>query len=369
MAEATGPLKRSPLEAEHVALGAKMGPFAGWNMPIEYAGTLKEHRAVREAVGLFDLTHLGKVFVEGDGSLDLLQHAFSNDIAKIEIGAAQYNLCLNGNGGIVDDVIVYRLGEMRWLVVPNAANREKVHGLMQDSARETGAGALATIEDWVLLAPQGPRSKELVVPQFAQAEPLEYMHCTDASYADAPAVVSRSGYTGEVGYELIVPSATAPALWRELLERGADLGIRPIGLAARDTLRLEMGYPLHGSDIDESTTPLQAASSWAVAFDTDFRGKEALVKQKEEGIPDRLWGLRMVDKLIPRAHYPVFAGDEQVGETTSGTFSPTLRIGIAMAYLAPRDRFAPGDRVEIDVRGKRGEAEVVKLPFVESSPK
>ncbi|MCA1727546.1 MAG: glycine cleavage system aminomethyltransferase GcvT [Actinobacteria bacterium] len=369
MTQADATLKRSPLEAEHVALGAKMGPFAGWYMPIEYAGTLAEHRAVREAVGLFDLVHLGKVFVEGEGSLELLQHCFSNDIAKIDVGAAQYNLCLNQDGGIVDDVIVYRLGELRWLVVPNAANREKVHALMEASGVEVGVGALATIEDWMLIAPQGPRARELVVPLFPEAEPLEYMHCSEAQYHDVPAVVSRSGYTGEPGYELIVPEETAVPLWRELLERGEDLGVRPIGLAARDTLRLEMGYPLHGNDIDETTTPLQAAASWAVAMDTEFRGRDALLRQKEFGIPNRLWGLRMTGKLIPRAHYAVYGGDEPVGETTSGTFSPTLRIGIAMAYLAPRDRFKPGDTVEIDVRGRRGEAQVVKFPFVDSSPK
>jgi aminomethyltransferase len=365
MAQVDEALKRSPLEAEHVALGAKMGAFAGWYMPIEYAGTLSEHKAVREDVGVFDLVHLGKVFVEGPGSPDLLQHAFSNDIAKIAVGAAQYNLCLNDEGGIVDDVIVYRLGEERWLVVPNAANRDRVHELMEASGREAGAGATATIEDWVLLAPQGPRAKAIVTAIFPEAEPLEYMHCTDAAYRDVPAVVSRSGYTGEPGYELIVPAETATELWRELLAAGAT----PAGLGARDTLRLEMGYPLHGNDISEATTPLQAALSWAVAMDTEFRGKEAVAKQKEAGIPDRLWGLRVEGKLIPRSHYGIFDGEERVGETTSGTFSPTRRYGIAMGYLAPRDRFKEGDRVQIDVRGKRADAEVVKPPFVDSSPK
>ena len=358
-------LKRSPLEAEHVALGARMGPFAGWFMPIEYEGTLAEHRAVREDVGAFDLVHLGKVFVEGAGGLDLLQHCFTNDVARIEPGAAQYNLCLDERGGIVDDVIVYRLGEERWLVVPNAANRDRVHALMLESASVTGAQAMATIEEWVLIAPQGPRARDVVVPLFPEAEPLEYMHCTDAMWRDVPAVVSRSGYTGELGYELIVPAQTSVELWRAVLAAGA----RPCGLGARDTLRLEMGYPLHGNDIDETTTPLQAAASWAVALDTEFRGRDALVKQKEEGIPDRLWGLKMTGRLIPRAHYPVYAGDERVGETTSGTFSPTLRVGIALAYLAPRERFSAGDRVEVDVRGRRGEAEVVRPPFVPSSPK
>ena len=359
---------RTPLEAEHRALGARIAPFAGWLMPIEYRGTLAEHRAVREAVGLFDLTHLGKVMVEGSGALDLLQRAFTNDQSRVEEGGAQYNMLLNDRGGIVDDLIVYRIGPERYLVVPNAANTAKVHTALLELAKPGVDVVLRA--DLALLAPQGPKSPDLVEELFPEAAALDYMHGAEMLYRDVPLVVSRSGYTGERGYELFVPESLAVDLWRELLRLGAPLGIEPAGLGARDTLRLEMGYPLHGNDISEERTPLEAGLSWAVAFDKgEFLGREALVQQKDEGIPSRLWGLRMKDKLIPRPHYAVRAGGDQVGETTSGTFSPSLKVGIAMAYLSPRDRFKAGDEVEIDIRGRSGVAEVVKPPFVDASPK
>jgi aminomethyltransferase len=363
-----GELQHSPLEPAHRALGAKLGPFAGWLMPIEYDGTLAEHRAVREAVGLFDLTHLGKVVVEGSEALSLLQRVFTNDLSKVGPGDAQYNLLLNERGGIVDDLIVYRTGEHRYLVVPNAANVLKVHRALLDHA--PGGTDVVLRSDLALVAPQGPRSFELIEDLFPEGPKLGYMQCTESSYRDTPMVVSRSGYTGERGFELFVPEDLALDLWGELTARGESMGLQPCGLAARDTLRLEMGYPLHGNDISDERTPLEAASGWAVSFDKGaFIGREALTRQKEEGIPARLWGLLMRDRLIPRAHYPVLADGDEVGETTSGTFSPTLRVGIAMAYLSPRDRFSAGDLVEVDVRGRRGAAEVVRPPFVPSSPK
>jgi glycine cleavage system T protein (aminomethyltransferase) len=368
MSETTSDLKRTPLEAEHRKLGAHLGAFAGWLMPIEYSGTLAEHRAVREAVGLFDLTHLGEITVAGPGALATLQATFTNDISKVGPGGAQYNMLLNERGGIVDDLIVYRIGDDEYLVVPNAANERDVHRSLLENVR---SGSMIELRnDLILIAPQGPRSFDLVGRLFPDAPGLDYMHCTKAEYRGQPAIVSRSGYTGERGFELWVPPDLAATLWEELLERGEPLGILPVGLAARDTLRLEMGYPLHGQDISQDRTPLEAAAAWAVSFDKgDFVGREPLLRQKEEGIPARLWGLRMQGRLIPRPHYPVFAGSEQVGETTSGTFSPTLRVGIAMAYLSPRDAFKAGDAVEVDVRGRRGEAEVVRPPFVDSNPK
>jgi aminomethyltransferase len=361
-------LKETPLAEEHRALGAHLGAFAGWLMPIEYRGTLAEHRAVREAVGLFDLTHLGKIMVEGAGALDSLQRTLTNDLEKVAVGGAQYGMALNEGGGIVDDLITYRIGEERYLVVPNAANLEKVNGAIME--RAAGSTDVALRPDLCILAPQGPRSFDLVGPVFPEAVALEYMHGAEFAYGGEPMVVSRSGYTGERGFELFAPEHLAMDLWRELLKLGEGIGLEPCGLAARDTLRLEMGYPLHGNDISEDRTPLEAGLSWAVALEKGgFTGRDALVRQKEEGIPTRLWGLRMRDRLIPRPHYGVFAEGAQVGETTSGTFSPTLRVGIAMAYLGPRDRFSPGDLVEIDVRGRRGEAEVIRPPFVDRSPK
>lgn len=361
--------RQTPLEAEHRALGARLGPFAGWLMPIEYEGTLAEHRAVREAVGLFDLSHLGKVAVEGPGALDVLQRTLTNDVSKVDVGGAQYNMVLNDRGGIVDDLIVYRIGDMRYLVVPNAANTAKVHAAILGQAGARPVDILLR-DELALIAPQGPRSFDLVGQVFPAAVSLGYMQGTEYPYQGRPVVVSRSGYTGERGFELFVSEDLAAALWRELLRLGEQLGVKPCGLGARDTLRLEMGYPLHGNDISEDRTPLEAGLTWAVWFDKgEFPGREALLQQKAEGVPSRLWGLRMKDRLIPRPHYPVLAPEGRVGETTSGTFSPTLKVGVAMAYLSPRDRFKAGDQVEIDVRGRRGHAEVVRPPFVDASPK
>jgi aminomethyltransferase len=362
-------LRHSPLEDEHRALGARLGPFAGWLMPIEYEGTLAEHRAVREAVGVFDLTHLGKVVVEGPAAFDLLQRTFTNDLSKVDVGGAQYNMLLNDRGGIVDDLIVYRVGERRYLVVPNAANTPSVHAALVSRAGSDPVDVVLR-NDLALIAPQGPRSFDLVGQIFPQAVTLGYMEGAEYPFGGSPMVVSRSGYTGERGFELFVPEWSAGELWRDLLRRGRAMGIQACGLGARDTLRLEMGYPLHGNDISQERTPLEAGLSWAVAMDKgDFPGREALARQKADGIPARLWGLRMRDRLIPRPHYALLAGEEQVGETTSGTFSPTLKVGIALAYVAPRDRLAAGDQVHVDVRGRRGSAEVVKPPFVGASPR
>jgi aminomethyltransferase len=362
-------LRRTPLEDEHRALGAKLGPFAGWLMPIEYAGTLAEHRGVRESVGLFDLMHLGKVVVEGPDALDLLQRTVTNDLRKVDPGRAQYNTVLNERGGIVDDLIVYRLGDERLFVVPNAANTEKVLATLRQQA-EGQDTSVEPHDDWCFLAVQGPRSVDVVQELFPEAAGLGYMHCTETQFEGSRVILTRSGYTGEVGFELFPSEGAIHDLWHSLLKVGEAQGIQPVGLGARDTLRLEMGYPLHGQDISEERTPLEAGLSWAVALDKGpFPGRDALLKQKEAGIPSRLWGLKMADRLIPRAHFGVFAGEERVGETTSGTFSPTLRLGIALAYLSPRDRFSEGDEVEVEVRKRRGRAIVTKPPFVDASPK
>ena len=362
-------LRRTPLEPEHRELGAKIGMFAGWAMPIEYRGTLAEHEAVRERAGLFDLMHLGKVTIDGPDAFEVLQRAVTNDLGKVPPGGAQYNNVLNDRGGIVDDVIVYRRGEDRWFTVPNGANTTKVHRILLEQA--AGADAEVVLhEDWAFLAVQGPRSPEIVGELFPQARELAYMQVTDAEFGGEPMILSRTGYTGEVGFELFPPEEVIHDLWAGLTAAGEPHGMEPIGLAARDTLRLEMGYPLHGQDISEERTPLEAGLGWAVALGKgEFLGSDALRRQKEEGIPDRLWGLEMEGRLIPRPHYGVFVADERVGETTSGTFSPTLRRGIAMAYLAPPERFVAGDRVEVDVRGRRGEAVLTKPPFVDRSPR
>ena len=363
-------LRRTPLEADHVALGAKLGPFAGWNMPIEYEGALAEHRHVRSGVGLFDLTHLGKVEVAGPGALGMLQRMVTNDLARASVGDALYNLVLNEGGGVIEDLIVYRLGEERYFVVPNASNAPRVLRMLEE---EKADGPLHLIyhQDWCFLAVQGPASTDVVAGLFPDATRLGFMECDEAEYHRRPVIVTRSGYTGEIGFELFTYQDVAPELWRDLLDRVRSAGGGPCGLAARDVLRLEMGYPLYGQDLFEASTALEAGLGWAVAMDKgEFRGKTALVRQREGGLPSRLRGLRMHERRhIPRAHYPVFVGDQLVGEVTSGTFSPLLGTGIALAYVWPGDVVELGQEVEVDIRGRRGTATVVQPPFVERSPR
>lgn len=363
-------LQHTPLEAEHQALGAKLGPFGGWSMPIEYAGALKEHEAVRERVGLFDLTHLGKVDVTGPGALDLLQRVVTNDVSRAAVGEALYNLVLNEGGGVIEDLIVYRLDDERYFVVPNAANAHRVLQILEETPAASRVH-LMYHQDWCFLAVQGPESVQVMQRLFPEASDLAFMQCVESEYKRRPVIVTRSGYTGEVGFELFTFQDVAHDLWSALLEAMEPYGGAPCGLAARDVLRLEMGYPLYGQDLFESVTALEAGLSWAVSFDKgDFRGRTSLLRQREEGLPSRLVGLRMHERRhIPRAHYPVFAEDQLIGEVTSGTFSPLLQTGIGLAYLRPADVATTGDTVEVDIRGRRGVADVVRPPFVDRNPR
>ncbi len=363
-------LKRTPLEAEHLRLGAKMAPFAGWQMPIEYEGALAEHRAVRSHVGLFDLTHLGKVEVVGAGALSMLQRLVTNDLSRARVGEALYNLVLNEGGGVIEDLIVYRLGEERYFVVPNASNAPRVLRMLEEEKADEPLH-LMYHQDWCFLAVQGPEATNVLEPMFPTAPSLAFMRCMETEYRRRPVIVTRSGYTGEVGFELFTYQDVAEQLWDELLGSVRALAGAPCGLASRDILRLEMGYPLYGQDLFEASTAFEAGLGWAVAMDKgDFRGRAALLRQQKEGLPSRLRGLRMHQRRhIPRAHYPVFLGDQLVGEVTSGTFSPTLGTGIALAYLWPGDVVELGREVEVDIRGRRGAATVVQPPFVDRSPR
>ncbi|MDP9330739.1 MAG: glycine cleavage system aminomethyltransferase GcvT [Actinomycetota bacterium] len=363
-------LKHSPLEQEHLRLGAKMGPFAGWLMPIEYEGALAEHRAVREGVGLFDLTHLGKVEVSGRGALGMLQRVVTNDLSSAAVGEAVYNLVLNDDGGVVEDLIVYRMAQDRYFVVPNAANAHRVLQLLEEETAEERVH-LVFHQDWCFIAVQGPESIRVVEQLFPEAGDLAFMQCAESEYRRRPVIVTRSGYTGEIGFELFTYQDIALNLWRDLTQAASAFGGAPCGLAARDVLRLEMGYPLYGQDLFESQTALEAGLAWAVAFDKgDFHGRAALLRQQEEGLPSRLRGLRMDERRnIPRSGYEVFAGDRAIGAVTSGTFSPTLRTGIGLAYVRPADVVKIGDDVEVDIRGRRAKAVVVSPPFVDRSPR
>lgn len=358
-------LAHSPLHDRHVALGAKMADFGGWEMPIEYpgGGVLREHQAVRERVGIFDVSHLGKARVAGPGAADFVNTAFTNDLRKIAPPKAQYTMCLDvATGGVVDDLIQYFEGEDDVFLVPNAANTTEVVRLLEAAAPE-GVSITNLHTEYGVIAVQGPKSTEVVAALGLPTE-LDYMSFERADWQGREVIVLRSGYTGEKGYELVPRWADAPALWDALVDAMAPYDGLPAGLGARDTLRTEMGYPLHGNDLSMDITPNMARAGWAVGWKKDaFWGKDALEAQKARRDYRLTWGLLATGRGIPRAHCAVLGADGQViGEVTSGTMSPTLKQGIALALL---DRgVAEGDEVTIDVRGRSLPATVVKPPFV-----
>jgi aminomethyltransferase len=361
-------LRRSPLYDRHVALGAKLADFGGWQMPIEYGaaggGVLKEHACVREAVGVFDVTHLGKALVTGPGAAGYVNAALTNDLGRIGPGQAQYTLCCDdATGGVVDDLIAYLHEVDRVFLVPNAANTAEVVRRLADGA-PAGVSVRNLHAEYGVLAVQGPRSADLLRALGLPAD-HDYMSFTVSAWQGREMVVCRTGYTGEHGYELLPSWSDTAELWDALLAAGADLGVRPCGLGARDTLRTEMGYPLHGQDLSLSITPLQARCGWAVGWDKPaFWGRQPLLAEKQAGPGRLLWGLSCTDRGIPRPHMAVLRGGAPVGELTSGTFSPTLRRGIGLALLDTSTGLRPGDEVVIDVRGRESPATVVKPPFV-----
>ncbi len=363
-------LRRSPLHDRHVALGAKLAPFGGWEMPLEYAGggVLKEHTAVREAVGLFDVSHLGKATVRGPGAVAFLNARLANDLDRIGPGQAQYTLCCDAGGGVVDDLIAYRFADDHVFLIPNAANTAEVVRRLRDGA-PPGITITDEHESFAVLAVQGPRSPDVLAAlNLPTAHP--YLSFETSSYGDTPLIVLRTGYTGAHGYELVVPSDRAGTVWDAVVKAGEGQGLRPAGLAARDTLRTEMGYPLHGQELSLDISPVQAGVTWAVGWSKpEFWGRDALLAEKAAGPRRRLWGLKALDRGIPRPHMPVLAGesDTVVGEVTSGTFSPSLRTGIALALLDTSAGLAPGAEVGVDVRGRRSAMQVVRPPFVASS--
>ena len=360
-------LLQSPLHERHVALGAKFAEFGGWSMPLEYpSGVVKEHTAVREAVGIFDVSHLGKAMVSGPGAAEHVNATLSNDLGKIAPGKAQYTLCCDAQtGGIVDDLIAYFHDDEHVLLVPNAANTAEVVRRLADAAPE-GVKVVDHHTEFAVLAVQGTRSDE-VLSAVGLPAGHEYMSFVEADFADSGVVVCRTGYTGERGYELIARNEIAGELWDRLLEAGAGSGMLPCGLGARDTLRTEMGYPLHGQDITIDVTPNQARLGWAVGWKKDaFWGRDALLAEKEAGPQRLLRGLLAVDRGIPRPGMLVsLAPDVPLCEITSGTFSPTLRKGIGMA-LVPTFVNAEAE-LGVDVRGRREIFRSTKLPFVDTS--
>jgi aminomethyltransferase len=365
----TDQLRRTPLYERHVALGAKFAEFGGWEMPLEYAGggVLKEHAAVREAVGLFDVSHLGKATVRGAGAAAFVNACLTNDLDRIGAGQAQYTLCCAEDGGVVDDLIAYRRGDDDIFLIPNAANTTEVVRRLE-AAAPTGVTVRNEHEAYAVLAVQGPHSAELLA-ELGLPTDHDYMAFATAAFAGTSLTVCRTGYTGEHGYELVVPAADATAVWDALAKAGEGHGLRAAGLAARDTLRTEMGYPLHGQDLSLQISPVQARAGWAIGWDKPaFWGREALLAEKQAGPRRLLWGIESLDRGIPRRHMTVLRGDTEIGEVTSGTFSPTRRVGIGLALLSTADGgVRPGDEVEVDVRGRRSTMRVVKPPFVTPS--
>ncbi len=359
-------LKHSPLHDRHLALGAKFAEFGGWEMPVEYpAGTLKEHQAVREAVGIFDVSHLGKASVTGAGAAAHVNGTLTNDLGRIEPGQAQYTLCCDAtSGGIVDDLIVYLHGDDNVFLVPNAANTAEVVRRLAEAA-PAGVTVTDQHDDFAIIAVQGPRSDE-VLESGGLPTAHAYMSWVSADVEGVPVTVCRTGYTGERGYELVVPSASAGLVWDLLVTAGASQAMLPCGLGSRDTLRTEMGYPLHGQDISPDVTPVEARLGWAVGWGKPaFWGKEALVAQKAEGARRTLRGLVATGRGIPRPHMSVsLTRDVPVGEVTSGTFSPTLKKGLGLALIA--SQIQEGAEVGVDVRGRREIFTVTRPPFVQT---
>lgn len=352
-------LRQTPLHSRHVALGAKMADFGGWDMPIEYAGTVAEHTAVREDVGVFDVSHMGYTEIVGPGALTWLNSVVANDIDRVGPGQAQYSLLCDDSGGVIDDLIVYRIDDDHAFIVPNASNSDAVVAALTAAAAGSGVTVADKREDYGILAVQGPRCDEILDTVGLPAG-HDYMSFTRSTWNDSPVVVCRTGYTGERGYEILAPVAILGGLWDAVVAAGAT----PAGLGARDTLRTEMGYPLHGHELSLDITPVQAGLVWAVGWDKPaFSGREALVAERAAGPRRRLRGLRAAERAIPRPEMPVLSIEGNVvGETTSGTFSPTLKQGIGLALLDPS--ISEGDEVIVDVRGRQARFTVTKPPFV-----
>ena len=358
-------LKKVILNDIHEKLGAKMVPFAGYNMPVRYSSDKEEHLTVRNGVGIFDVSHMGEFFLKGEGALDLIQKVTTNDASKLVDGKAQYTCMPNETGGIVDDLLVYKIRDNEYLLVVNAGNIQKDWDWINKN-NSFGVATYNASEEYSLFAVQGP--KAITVLQKLTDENLsevsfysfimgEFGGCKDV-------IMSATGYTGAGGFEIYVKNEDAITLWNKIIEAGQPEGIKPIGLGARDTLRMEMGYCLYGNDIDDTTSPLEAGLGWITKFTKDFINKEVFARQKEEGVTRKLVGFTMVDKGIPRSGYSIVDGEgSAIGGVTSGTMSPSMNIGIGLGYVK-KEYSLPGSEIFIDVRNKRLKAVVEKLPLL-----
>ena len=357
-------MKNTQLFDKHVALGAKMVPFAGYNMPVQYEGVNAEHEAVRNAVGVFDVSHMGEFLLTGEKALDLIQKVGTNDASTIQVGRAQYTCMPNGKGGIVDDLIVYRMKEDQYLLVVNASNIEKDWNWIS-SHNDLGVEMKNLSDDYALLAIQGPKAIEamqaLTSVNLSEIKPFSF---EVAPFAGAEhVIISATGYTGSGGFEIYCKNTEAEQIWDNVFKAGEPFGIKPIGLAARDTLRLEMGFCLYGNDIDDTTSPLEAGLGWVTKFTKDFIDADFLKKQKEAGVTKKLIAFEMVDRGIPRHDYRILDAEGNViGKVTSGTQSPSMKIAIGMGYVNTANAAADSE-IFIEIRDKGVKAKIVKLPF------
>jgi aminomethyltransferase len=356
-----GELKRTPLFDEHRLAGARLVPFAGWEMPVQYAGVKQEHLAVRGGCGVFDVSHMGQIETRGAGSAPLLQRLLSNDVSTIEAGGAQYSCLCASDGGVLDDLFTYPLGEDRYLTVSNAANHAADLAHFRDVAVDFDAEVVDSAAAYAMLAVQGPEARG-IVDGLAAAELPPRLRTAELEVAGVPALVCGTGYTGEAGVELLIPPDGAVEVWRALLAAGAE----PAGLGARDTLRLEVCFPLHGNEISPDRNPIEAGLGWCCKEATGFIGAEAVARARAEGTAERLVAFTLPERGVPRAGNALLVGGEPAGEVTSGTFAPSLETGAGMGYV--RAEWAePGTTLEVDVRGKRRAAEIKPMPLYEKS--
>jgi aminomethyltransferase len=358
-------LKYIPLNDLHVKLGGKMVPFAGYSMPVRYSSDIEEHMTVRKGVGVFDVSHMGEFTVKGPQALDLIQRVTSNDASKLADGQAQYSCLPNKDGGIVDDLIVYKIKDNDYLIVVNASNIEKDWNWIAQFNTK-GAEMKNISGDICLFAVQGPKAKQTLQKLTkADLSAIKYYHFTIGEFAGVQnVIISNTGYTGAGGFEIYVNKSFAEKVWNAIFKAGKEFDIKPIGLGARDTLRLEMGFCLYGNDIDDSTSPLEAGLGWITKFTKEFTNASNIKKQKEEGVSKKLVGFKMIDKGIPRHDYQLKdAQGNIIGKVTSGTMSPMLGVGVGLGYVTTAHA-NPGSEIFVDVRGKALKAQVTKLPFI-----
>lgn len=359
-------LKQVPLHHIHQQLGAKIVPFAGYEMPVRYSSDLEEHNTVRNGVGIFDVSHMGEFILKGEGALDLIQRVSANDASILYDGKVQYSYLPNGQGGVVDDLLIYRISDQEYMLVVNASNIEKDWNWISQYASDYPVTMTNISDDTCLFAVQGPKAAEalqaLTKVDLALMEYYTFEKADFAGYANV--IISATGYTGAGGFEIYVSSHQAEAVWNAIMEAGAPYGIKPIGLGARDTLRLEMGYCLYGNDITDQTSPIEAGLGWVTKFTHPFIDADVLKEQKEQGVPRRLVGFELIDRGVPRSHYELADADgNAIGEVTSGTQSPTLSKGIGLGYIKTAYS-KPGTEIFVKVRDRLLKAQVVKLPFV-----